>query len=130
MPKILVADDEPHILKLVKFTLENHGFEILEAENGLAAIELAKRDKPDMIILDVMMPLMSGYDACMKLKEIPETKNIPIVILSAKTQQYEISKGMEMGADAYLNKPFTPKELLAEVEKVLKGIHSERGDKC
>ncbi len=66
----------------------------------------------------------------MKLKEIPETKNIPIVILSAKTQQYEISKGMEMGADAYLNKPFTPKELLAEVEKVLKGIHSERGDKC
>lgn len=127
--KVLVVDDEPHILKLVKYTLEKHGYEVVEAADGSAAIESAKRDLPDIIILDVMMPIMNGYDACAKIKEFPETENIPVIMLSAKTQQYEISKGIEVGADAYLNKPFTPKELLAEVTKVLEGIPSERGEK-
>jgi len=126
MAKILVADDEPDILKLVKYTLERHGYEIIPAENGKVAVEFAVQQLPDLIILDVMMPIMNGYDACSKIKEQPETKNIPVIMLSAKTQQTEISRGMQSGAEGYLRKPFTPKELLAQVMEILeKGPQKE-----
>jgi two-component system alkaline phosphatase synthesis response regulator PhoP len=117
--KIVVADDEPHILRLVQFTLEKHGFDVIPADNGKSAVEFAVRERPDLVILDVMMPVMDGYSACAMIKEQAETRDIPVLILSAKTQQTEIRRGIDSGAQGYLNKPFTPKELLAQVTEIL-----------
>lgn len=119
MAKIVVADDEPDILRLIQFTLEKHGFQVIPADNGKSAVEYALRELPDLVILDVMMPVLDGYSACATIKEQAETKDIPVLILSAKTQQTEITRGMDSGAQGYLNKPFTPKELLAQVTEIL-----------
>ncbi len=119
MSKILVADDEPHILKLVSFTLGNHGWEIVTAGDGAAAAELAESEQPDLILLDVMMPVMNGYDAAKKISENPATAHIPIVMLSAKSQQREIAEGLTCGASEYICKPFTPKDLVQRVSEIL-----------
>lgn len=114
--RILAVDDEPHILKLVAFSLRSGGFEVLEASDGLSAIELARAEKPDLILLDVMMPALDGYEACTRLKADPATTDIPVVMLTAKTQLAEQSTGLECGAVAYICKPFTPKDLVAQVQ--------------
>lgn len=119
MSKILVADDEPHILRLVSFTLSNHGFEIVTASDGSAAVEAAETEQPDLILLDVMMPVMNGYDAAKKIRENPKTRHIPIVMLSAKSQQREIAEGLDCGASEYICKPFTPKDLVQKVSELL-----------
>lgn len=120
MSRILVADDEPHILKLVSFTLSNHGHEVLTVTDGKAAVEAAEREKPDLVLLDVMMPEMNGYEAARLIKENPATKDIPVVMLSAKSQQYEIRQGLDCGAEEYVCKPFTPRVLLEKVDEILR----------
>lgn len=117
--KILVAEDEKDIRRLVVFTLERAGYEILEAGDGREALRLATENLPNLILLDIMMPFMNGYEVCRKLRENPELKNTPIVLLSAKAQNYEIGEGLQAGANDYLIKPFIPRELAAKVKKML-----------
>jgi two-component system alkaline phosphatase synthesis response regulator PhoP len=117
--RILAVDDEPHILKLVAFSLRSGGFEVLEATDGLAAIEIARAEQPDLILMDVMMPALDGFEACRRLKADPATAEIPVVMLSAKSQKAEQAAGLDSGATEYICKPFTPKELVAAVRGYL-----------
>ncbi|MCS7251085.1 MAG: response regulator [Anaerolineae bacterium] len=125
MAKILIAEDEKDIRELIAFTLEFGGFDVITAINGQEAVELARQHRPDLIILDVRMPKMTGYEACRVLKSQEETRAIPVVFLSAKGQESEIRQGMEAGADAYILKPFAPDELIQQVHMIL-SRHSAR----
>jgi CheY-like chemotaxis protein len=120
--RILVADDEPHIRKLVTFTLKTKGYEVLEAADGGEALEAARTGAPDLILLDVMMPVMTGYDVLDRLKADPATADIPVIILSAKSQAAEVQEGLARGALEYISKPFTPKELAQRVADMLESI--------
>lgn len=118
--RILVADDEPDVLFMTAFSLRTvGGFEVIEARNGLEAVEKAKQTHPDIIILDIKMPRMNGYDACRRLKEMEELQDVPVIFLSAKGQRQEIEEGMEAGATSYILKPFAPEDLIAKVREVL-----------
>lgn len=119
MAKILVAEDERDIRELIGHTLRFAGFDVILAANGIEAVRLAPEEQPDLIILDVRMPRMTGYEACRQLKENPATSAIPIVFLSAKGQEGEIEQGLASGADAYILKPFAPEELSNQVEEIL-----------
>lgn len=119
MTRILAVDDEPHILKLVAFSLAARGFEVLEAVDGEQALRLAHSDTPDLILLDVMMPGIDGYETCRRLKADPQTAEIPVVMLSAKSQQAEKTVGLQAGALDYICKPFTPRELVRQVSEFL-----------
>lgn len=119
MTRVLIADDEPHIRKLVSFTLGNHGYEVLEATDGGEAYERACAEQPDLVLLDVMMPVMTGYDVLSKLKANSATEHIPVVMLSAKSQQAEVQEGLAHGAQEYICKPFTPKDLVQRVAEIL-----------
>jgi DNA-binding response OmpR family regulator len=120
MLRILVAEDEKDIRELIAFTLRFAGFEVLLAVNGLEAVELAETEQPDLIILDVRMPRMTGYEACRQLKENPRTSAIPVVFLSAKGQEVEIQQGLDSGAEEYILKPFAPDELTDQVRDILR----------
>jgi two-component system alkaline phosphatase synthesis response regulator PhoP len=117
--RVLAVDDEPHILKLVSFSLKTHGFEVLEACDGMSAVEVAEAEQPDLILMDVMMPLLNGYDACERIKANPATADIPVVMLSAKSQVTEQAEGIGRGALCYITKPFTPKELVQRVTELI-----------
>jgi CheY-like chemotaxis protein len=117
--RILAVDDEPHILKLVAFSLKSGGYEVLEAADGLSAISIARAEQPDLILMDVMMPALDGYEACRRLKADPETAQIPVIMLTAKTQAAEHKTGEAAGAEGYINKPFTPKDLVAQMREFL-----------
>ncbi|MBO9369763.1 MAG: response regulator [Chloroflexi bacterium] len=119
MPRILVAEDEKDIRELIAFTLRFAGFDVLLATNGAEAVEVAEAERPDLVILDVRMPRMSGYEACRRLKENPKTASLPIVFLSAKGQDSEIQQGLESGAEEYILKPFAPDELIQQVRDIL-----------
>jgi DNA-binding response OmpR family regulator len=117
--KVLIAEDEKDIRRLVVFTLERAGYEVLEAPDGREALRLATENQPNLILLDIMMPFLNGYEVCRKLREISELKDTPIVLLSAKAQNYEIGEGLQAGATDYLIKPFIPRELAAKVKQIL-----------
>ena len=117
--KILLVEDEPDIIRLVKFTLEQKNFEVVATSNGLAAIEIASTEKPDLILLDVMMPVINGYDTCVRLKKNEKTKDIPVIILSAKAQKKEVDRALKVGAADFIAKPFSPRELREKIEKIL-----------
>jgi len=120
MTKILIAEDETDIRELVAFSLTNlGGYEVIKAKNGAEAVELAQQKIPDLILMDVRMPQMTGYEACARLKEIPETQAIPVVFLSAKGQEQEIQQGMNVGAEEYILKPFAPDALMSKVREIL-----------
>lgn len=119
MARILVVDDEPHILKLVSFALTKAGHEIFEASDAMSGIESAVEKRPDLILMDVMMPCMTGFEALERLKNNPDTKTIPVVMLSAKSQSYEQEEGLRRGALKYICKPFTPKVLVQTVGEIL-----------
>jgi len=119
MTKILIAEDEPDIRDLVAFTLRFAGYEVVTGANGEEAVQLAKKEFPDMILLDVRMPRMTGYEACKQIKADPNLKDVPIVFLSAKGQESEIQNGMEAGAEEYLLKPFAPDQLTERVRSIL-----------
>lgn len=118
-PLILVAEDERDIRDLIMFTLELYGFNVVPVTNGQEAVAKAKEINPDLILMDVRMPKMSGFEACKLLKADAETQLIPVVFLSAKGQEAEVSTGMEVGAAEYLLKPFAPDELTRRVKQIL-----------
>lgn len=122
MPKILVAEDERDIRDLIGFTLRFAGFDVVLAANGVEAVERAPQEQPDLILLDVRMPKMTGYEACRHLKENPATSTIPIVFLSAKGQETEIEEGLSSGAVEYIVKPFAPDDLTNQVRKILQRV--------
>lgn len=127
MARILIAEDERDIRELITFTLEFGGFQVIAATNGQEAVELARQHRPDLIILDVRMPRMTGYEACRILKSQEETRTIPVIFLSAKGQEAEIRQGMEAGADAYILKPFAPDELIQQVQAFLNRHNPKSG---
>ena len=120
MAKILIADDERDIRDLVAFTLKFAGHEVVVASNGEEALQKAPEVMPDLILMDVRMPRMTGYEACQKMKEDDRIKFIPVVFLSAKGQEAEIQTGMQVGAEEYLLKPFAPNELVDRVNQILR----------
>ncbi|MCP4141074.1 MAG: response regulator [Chloroflexi bacterium] len=119
MAKIVIAEDERDIRDLVAFTLRFAGHEVTAGANGEEAVELAKKENPDLILLDVRMPRMTGYDACREIKKIPALVDTPVVFLSAKGQEAEIETGMDVGAEEYLLKPFAPDQLTSRVSEIL-----------
>ena len=118
-PLILVAEDERDIRELIVFTLQIAGFNVVEVPNGEEAVKKAPEIKPDLILMDVRMPKMTGFEACKALKQQEKTKDIPVIFLSAKGQEAEISTGLELGAEEYFLKPFAPDDLIKRVNKVL-----------
>jgi len=119
---ILVVDDERHIVRLVQVNLERAGYEVTTAYDGVEALEAVQAEIPDMIILDVMMPRMDGFEALKKLRADDKTKEIPVIMLTAKAQDADIFKGWSSGVDSYLTKPFNPRELLAFVERIFQSL--------
>ncbi|MGG7097577.1 response regulator transcription factor [Clostridium sardiniense] len=118
--KILIVDDEEHILELLKFNIKNAGYEVITANNGLDGVKLAKEEKPDLVLLDLMLPGMDGYDVCKEIKKNKETNNTAIIMLTAKGEELDKILGLELGADDYMTKPFSIRELLARVKAVLR----------
>ncbi len=120
MAKIVIAEDEPDIRELIAFTLRFAGHEVITGANGQEGYQLAKQHKPDLVMLDVRMPKMTGYEACQSIKAEPEIAHIPVIFLSAKGQETEIEQGLSVGAEQYLLKPFAPDQLTQQVTEVLK----------
>lgn len=116
---IVIAEDEPQIANLVKFKLEKSGCEVMWGENGKLAFELITKHRPDLVILDVMMPIMDGFEVLRLMKEGEETKDIPVIMLTARGMEADVLKGFETGAVDYLTKPFSVSELAARVKSVL-----------
>ena len=127
MAKILIAEDERDIRELVNFSLQFGGFAVVQAANGAEAVEQAQKELPDLILMDVRMPKMTGYEACRQMKSMPELRDIPVVFLSAKGQESEIQTGLEAGAEEYILKPFAPDELVKQVQAVLDRVAARRG---
>lgn len=118
-PLILVAEDERDIRELIVFTLQIAGFNVVQVPNGEEAVKKAPEVKPDLILMDVRMPKMTGFEACKALKQQENTKDIPVIFLSAKGQEAEISTGLDLGAEEYFLKPFAPDDLIKHVNKIL-----------
>lgn len=122
---ILIVDDEPSICELLKFNLNKAGYSTCEADNGNMALELVKMAKPDLIILDLMLPGIDGLEVCRIVKRQQQTAGIPIIILTAKSDEVDKIIGLELGADDYMTKPFSPRELVARVKAVLRRSQKE-----
>lgn len=122
---ILVVDDELPIIELIQYNLKKEGFTVLTAENGARALELARSENPHLIILDLMLPDMGGFDICRILRNDSSTAHIPIIMATAKTSDSDIVSGLELGADDYITKPFSPKVLVARVKSVLRRFQEQ-----
>jgi DNA-binding response OmpR family regulator len=120
MAKILIAEDERDIRDLIEFTLRYAGHDVVKASNGAEAVELAPQARPDLILMDVRMPRMTGYEACRALKDIDDVKDVPVVFLSAKGQESEMNVGLDAGAYDYILKPFAPDQLTMRIAEILK----------
>jgi two-component system alkaline phosphatase synthesis response regulator PhoP len=122
MPKVLIVDDQPNIRLLLEQTLEeleDEGVEILIADNGESALEMIRRERPGIVFLDVMMPKMNGFEVCNSVKKEEPVEGIYVVLLTAKGQEFDKKRGVEVGADRYMTKPFNPDEVLALAAEVL-----------
>ena len=117
--KILIVDDEKDIIKMLDYNLKKEGYKAVSAHDGEKALDLARREIPDLIILDLMLPGIDGLDVCKKLKNDTKTQNIPVIMLTAKGEETDIVTGLELGADDYVTKPFSPKVLVARIRRVL-----------
>ena len=127
--KILTCDDEKHIVRLIQVNLERQGYEVITAFNGAECLEKVKEDRPDLIVLDVMMPEMTGFEVLETLKSNPETENIPVIMLTARAQDSDVLRGWQSGVECYLTKPFNPMELIAFVKRIFSmedGISDEK----
>ncbi|SFL88856.1 response regulator [Pelosinus propionicus] len=122
---ILVVDDEPSIIELLEFNLQKAGYHVLKAENGHEALQLVRANKPDLIILDLMIPGIDGIEVCRRLKGQQETAGIPIIMLTARNEEVDKIVGLELGADDYMTKPFSPRELMARIKAVLRRSHKD-----
>lgn len=120
--KVLIVEDEHDILKLVTLYLEKEGFRPLTAMNGREALKKVKEDKPDLVILDLMLPEIDGLEVCKRLRSVPETAMLPILMLTAKAEESDTIVGLELGADDYVTKPFSPKALVARVKALLRRV--------
>ena len=127
--KILVVDDEPDAVELVAFNLKNAGFDVVTAGDGKEALSKARSAHPDLVVLDLMLPEMDGLDVCKNLRKEPETANIPIVMLTAKTGEVDRVLGLELGADDYVTKPFSTRELILRVKNLLRRLQTEKEPK-
>lgn len=123
--KILLVDDEPDILEIVGYNLESEGYSVLKAENGIEALEIAKKQLPELIILDVMMPEMDGMETCEQLRRIPSLANTIIMFLTARGEDYSQVAGYNAGADDYITKPVKPKVLVSKVNAMLRRLEKE-----
>jgi two-component system alkaline phosphatase synthesis response regulator PhoP len=122
MAKILIVDDEQDIVELISYNLEKEGFKTVKAYDGDAAFRLVKTQKPDLVILDLMLPQMNGLDVCRAIRRNPETASLPIIMLTAKGDEVDKIIGLEIGADDYVTKPFSIKELIARVRTILRRL--------
>jgi DNA-binding response OmpR family regulator len=118
--KILIVEDDRDIVEMVEYNLKQEGYVTIHAFNGEKGIELAGKEKPDLIILDLMLPAIDGFEVCKALKQQPSASGIPIIILSAKSRETDKVVGLELGADDYVTKPFSPRELIARIRAVLR----------
>ncbi len=119
MPRILAVDDEPNIVRLIEVNLTRHGYQVETANNGVQALEKIRANRPDLIVSDVMMPEMDGFELLSTIRRDPALESLPVIMLTAKTQDKNVMEGYTRGADMYLTKPFNPAELLAFVKRIL-----------
>ncbi len=117
--KVLVVDDEPFILRSLSFVLKTRGSEVFEARNGQEAMAIVRSEKPDIVFLDVMMPLMNGYEVCHQIKSDPALAGIYVIMLTAKGQESDRVKGLTVGADEYMTKPFSPSRIVQRVKEIM-----------
>ena len=128
MPReILIVDDEPSIVVPIQFLMEQQGYSVLVAENGEDALDVIYKYKPDLILLDIMLPRIDGYEVCEIVRLNPEYRGIKIIFLTAKGREVEIAKGLSLGADAYITKPFSNTELVAKVQELLNNTNEING---
>lgn len=125
--KILAVDDEKHICRLVQVNLERQGYEVVTANDGKEALEKVQTERPDLVVLDVMMPYMDGFEVLQTLRRNPETRDIPVIMLTAKAQDADVFKGWQSGVDCYLTKPFNPMELIAFVKRIFSSLDGGEG---
>lgn len=126
--KVLIVEDEQDILQLVKHYLEKEGFRPITAISGLDALKKIKEEKPDLVVLDLMLPEMDGLEVCKRLRSVPDTAMLPILMLTAKAEESDTIVGLELGADDYVTKPFSPKALVARVKALLRRIERAPAD--
>jgi DNA-binding response OmpR family regulator len=128
MPKeILIVDDEPSIVVPIQFLMQQQGYDVLVAENGHDALDMIYKYKPDLVLLDIMLPGIDGYEVCEIVRLNPKLRDVKIIFLTAKGREVEIAKGLALGADAYITKPFSNAELVAKVKTVLDNNNEEAG---
>lgn len=128
MPKkILAVDDEKHIVRLVQVNLERAGYEVVTANDGKEALQKVQEENPDLVVLDVMMPYMDGFEVLQNLRRNPSTRDIPVIMLTAKAQDADVFRGWQSGVDCYLTKPFNPMELLSFVKRIFDSLDGEAG---
>ena len=125
--KILAVDDERHIVRLVQVNLERAGYEVVTANDGKEALEKVAGENPDLVVLDVMMPYMDGFEVLQNLRRDPSTRDIPVIMLTAKAQDADVFKGWQSGVDMYLTKPFNPMELLSFVKRIFDSMDGGAG---
>jgi DNA-binding response OmpR family regulator len=124
--KILVVDDEIYIVHILDFSLGMEGYEVVTALDGEQALEKVKSEKPDLIVLDIMMPKLDGYEVCKNVKSSAETQHIPVILLSAKGRNVDQKLGFDVGADDYITKPFSPRKLVERINQLLGQTVTER----
>lgn len=127
--KILVCDDERHIVRLIQVNLERQGYNVVTAFDGKEGLEKVKAEKPDLCVLDVMMPYMDGFEVLKAIRRDPETEALPVIMLTAKAQDKDVFEGYHYGADMYLTKPFNPMELVTFVKRIAQGSNDSGGSK-
>jgi two-component system, OmpR family, alkaline phosphatase synthesis response regulator PhoP len=125
--KILVVDDEKHIVRLVQANLDRAGYAVVTANDGKEALEKVADENPDLVVLDVMMPYMDGFEVLQNLRRNPSTRDIPVIMLTAKAQDADVFKGWQSGVDCYLTKPFNPMELLSFVKRIFDSMDGGPG---
>lgn len=126
MPKkILAVDDEKHIVRLIQVNLERAGYQVVTAFDGIEALKKVQEENPDLVVLDVMMPQMDGFETLKNLKANPQTRDIPVIMLTAKAQDADVFRGWQSGVDCYLTKPFNPLELLTFVKRIFESMEDD-----
>jgi len=123
--KILAVDDEKSIIRLIEVNLVHEGYNVVTASDGKEALEKVAREQPDLVVLDVMMPFLDGFEVLHELKKDPDTRDIPVIMLTAKAQDADVFNGYRSGADCYLTKPFNPKELNAFVKRIFDSFEND-----
>ncbi|OFI05443.1 alkaline phosphatase synthesis transcriptional regulatory protein PhoP [Clostridium acetireducens DSM 10703] len=124
--KILIVDDEEHIQELIKFNLENNGYNVLCVDNGISALDTVKSQKPDLVLLDLMLPGMDGYEVCREIRKDIYISTTPIIMITAKSEEFDKVLGLELGADDYITKPFSIREMLARIKAVLRRTENKQ----